>query len=112
MANHAMNTQSQPTPGGTWVPEWSLADKFRKARQSIDLDQRAFAEKLGVQSGTYQQWEAGRARPRHVVATAKRIEMLTGISATWILGLETAEPRPASPNGAVARPEGFEPPTF
>ena len=94
------------------IPEWTLADRLRKARQAIGLGQREFAAKLEVTAGAYQQWEASMSRPRNVVATAKRIEMLTGVSATWILGLEMTVPQPGAPAGAAARPEGFEPPTF
>ena len=112
MSNSAAAQQHLPRHTGPWVPEWSLADKLRKARQSIGLGQRDFAKELGVTDTAYQQWEAGRSRPRNVVATAKRIEMLTGVSATWILGLESTVPQPGAPAGAVARPEGFEPPTF
>ena len=112
MTNTAKQHKVTTDAVGPWVPEWSLADRLRKARQSFALPQREFAAKLGVTASAYQQWEGGFTRPRNVVAMAKRIEMLTGVSATWILGLETAEPRPVTPAGAIARPEGFEPPTF
>jgi len=112
MSNTAKQHQSGHESAGPWVPEWTLADKLRKARQSFDLPQREFAAKLGVTASAYQQWEGGYTRPRNVVAMAKRIEMLTGVSATWILGLESTVPQPGAPAGAVARPEGFEPPTF
>jgi transcriptional regulator with XRE-family HTH domain len=76
------------------------------------MQQREFAERLEVTAGTYAQWEASNSRPRNVVAMAKRIELLTGVAATWILGLEAERPQPVGPAGAMARPEGFEPPTF
>ena len=76
------------------------------------MQQREFADQLGVTASAYQQWEANNSRPRNVVSMAKRIEMLTGISATWLLGLDDERPQPTTPAGALARPEGFEPPTF
>jgi len=112
MVNAAKQHRTGQENAGPWVPEWSLADRLRKARQSFDVPQREFAEKLGVTASAYQQWEGGYTRPRNVVAMAKRIEMLTGVSATWILGLESTMPQPGAPAGAIARPEGFEPPTF
>ena len=61
------------------IPEWTLADHLRKARQTTGLNQREFAERLGVKYTAYAQWEADNNRPRDVVMVAKRVEMLTGI---------------------------------
>jgi DNA-binding XRE family transcriptional regulator len=72
----------------TVIPEWTLADRLRKSRQEVALDQRAFAEQLGVTSSAYAQWEAGRAIPRDVVAIAKRVQSRTGVDALWLLGLD------------------------
>jgi transcriptional regulator with XRE-family HTH domain len=72
----------------TVIPEWTLADKLRKARHEAHADQRSFAEQLGVTSSAYAQWEAGRATPRDVVAIAKAVEAATGVDALWVLGLE------------------------
>jgi len=85
----------------TVIPEWTLADKLRKARQQAGVDQRSFAEQLGVTSSAYAQWEAGRAIPRDVVTIVKRIEAATGVDALWLLGLDPS-----------VRPKGLEPPTF
>jgi len=86
------------------VPEWTLADRFRKVRSVADLDQRRFAERLGVKSSAYAQWEAGRARPRDLVAIARRVELITRVPAAWLLGLETANPRPDGPDGGQTLP--------
>ncbi len=84
---------------GSWVPEWTLADRFRKVRQSTGLGQREFAAHLEVTAGAYQQWEADNSRPRNVVAIAKRVELLTGVPAAWLLGVEPTNPRPDGPDG-------------
>ncbi len=79
------------------------------------MDQKAFAEKLGVTPGSYAGWEAARSKPRDVVSLAKRIEMLTGIPATWTLGIHEETPRPdGDPNegNPDVRLKGFEPLTF
>ena len=70
------------------IPEWTLADHLRKARQTTGLNQREFAERLGVKYTAYAQWEADNNRPRDVVLVAKRVEMLTGIPASWTLGVD------------------------
>ncbi|WP_456821125.1 helix-turn-helix domain-containing protein [Cellulomonas sp. URHB0016] len=72
----------------TVIPDWTLADKLRKARQRTGADQRTFAEQLGVTSSAYAQWEAGRATPRDLVTIAKRVEAATDVDARWLLGLE------------------------
>lgn len=81
------------------IPEWTFADRLRKARLSSELTQEEFAERLGAKSGAYAHWEAGRNTPRQVVTIAQRIEMLTGVSATWLLGLVDSAPGPTGPGG-------------
>ncbi|MCK6210571.1 helix-turn-helix domain-containing protein [Georgenia sp. EYE_87] len=85
-------TQGEVT---AYVPQWTFADKLRKARLSVGLAQIAFAEKLGVSAPAYAQWEAGRSNPRNVVQVARRVEAVTRVSAAWLLGLYEEGPRPA-----------------
>jgi len=101
-------SEAQDLPSGPWIPEWTLADRLRKARSAVGLGQRDFAERLDVSAGTYSQWEAGYARPRDVVAIARRIELLTRIPAAWILGVDALQPTP-TPGGAVWAPRGSNP---
>jgi transcriptional regulator with XRE-family HTH domain len=74
-----------------------LADRLRKARLVAGLTQEEFAEKLDVKPAAYSHWEAARNTPRKLVAVAQRIEMLTGIPATWMLGLSEPSPNPGGP---------------
>lgn len=94
---------------GYVIPEWTLADHLRKARQVAGMSQKEFAERLDVTPSSYAQWEAGNNKPRDVVAVAKRIEMLTRIPASWILGVHNGG---NGPGGGSARPERLELPTF
>jgi transcriptional regulator with XRE-family HTH domain len=101
--------------GGKLVPAWDFSDRIRKARSIAGMDQKTFAERLGVTAGSYAGWESGRNRPRDQVAIAKRIEMLTTIPAAWVLGLYEETPRPDGPgegSNDLVRPKGFEPLTF
>ena len=91
-----MRRMSQEAPGRV-IPDWSLADKLRKIRRDVvGVDQAEMAARLGWPKGAYQSWEAGKARPRELVALAKRIELLTGVPATWVLGLDDAAATPSA----------------
>ncbi|WP_181723249.1 helix-turn-helix domain-containing protein [Nocardia gipuzkoensis] len=101
--------------GVKMIPAWEFSDRLRKARQTTGLDQKAFAENLGVTPGSYAGWESGRSKPRDQVAVARRVELLTNIPATWVLGLYEETPRPEGPDEGqsdLVRPKGFEPLTF
>lgn len=90
---------SQAAPGPV-IPEWSLADRLRKIRRDVvRADQAQMAAMLGWPKNAYQNWEIGKARPREIVAVAKRIEALTGVPATWVLGLD--EPAAAAADAKV-----------
>lgn len=68
--------------------EWSFADRLRKVRREVaDATQEEFAAALDVPLKAYGAWEAGRNTPREIVAIAKRIELVTGVPATWMLGI-------------------------
>lgn len=107
-----MSTQTtNAAEPGAVIPWWTLGDRIRKARLTIDMDQRRFAEALSVPAGSLAAWETDRQRPRDLVAVAKRIELLTQIPAAWILGLDVASPRPVDPDGGTVRHQGLEPRT-
>ena len=69
------------------IPEWTLADRFRKARSLTGMDQRVFSAALSVAPATYAHWELGTNTPRNLVSVAKRVEVLTKIPAAWLLGV-------------------------
>lgn len=79
-------------------PAWSLGDRIRKARDLAAMNQHDFAVAIGVPDGSLANWETDRAKPRDIVAVAKRIEMLTRIPAGWVLGIETS-PDDGGPTG-------------
>jgi transcriptional regulator with XRE-family HTH domain len=54
------------------IPEWTLADRLRKARLASGLTQEEFADQLGAKPGAYTHWEAGRNTPRNLVARSPR----------------------------------------
>lgn len=69
--------------------DWSLGDRFAKARKHAKLDQQAVAAHLGVTHGAVAQWETNRTKPRDLLTVAERYEEITGVSRWWILGAPT-----------------------
>lgn len=89
------------------IPAWSLADRLRKIRRDVlgNLSQEEMAVRLDVPKPRYGAWENGHGRPRDMVAIAKRIEVISGVPATWVLGLDEFD-GPQDPSGG-ARPRGL-----
>jgi transcriptional regulator with XRE-family HTH domain len=82
-----------------FIPVWSLPDRLRKVRRELGLDQRSFAEKIGVSKDTYTSWETGRNSPKNLVAVARRVEQVSGVPAAWVLGVyETAGRETVTPS--------------
>jgi len=67
--------------GGT-VPSWTLTDRLRKARESAGLDQRAFAERIGVSRSSITNYETGHTHPRDSIL--KLWALGTGVPLEWI----------------------------
>lgn len=86
------------TEGGLVYPDWSFADRLRKARTTVGMTQEEFAAAIDVKEGTLAAWEADRAQPRSrdIVDVAKRIEAVTKIPTSWLLGIDDGPP-PTTP---------------
>jgi len=83
---------------GVWMPQWSLGDRLRRIRRDLNLSQDEMAKRIGVQKGRYSAWESDRNRPDDLVVTAKRIQVLSGVPAAWVLGVEDPQ-GPGGPDG-------------
>ena len=81
---------------GPRIPEWTIADRLRKAREHANLEQADLAGDLGVSRNTISNYERGKVDPRRAVLLAWA--MRTGVDVAWILSGE--EPRPEDPDGA------------
>lgn len=88
-----MSEMAEHGPGGL-IPEWTLGDRLRKVRRIGGLGQAEFAAELGTNQKTYASWETDKSAPRHahLITIAKRIELITGIPASWVLGVESTPP--------------------
>lgn len=87
----------QPVGG---IPEWTMGDRLRKAREELELGQREFAERIGVSKQTVTNAEKGHREVRKITLNAWAL--VTGVPLEW---LETGEVAPTPPGGSGADDE-------
>jgi len=90
------------------VPEWSVSDRLRKAREHAGYEQAALAEAIGVSKNTIGNYERGAVTPRRPVLLSWALA--TGVPLVWLVDGES--PRPQDEGSRDVRPKGLEPPTF
>jgi transcriptional regulator with XRE-family HTH domain len=103
-------TASTATPR---IPQWTLGDRLRKAREHAYMDQEELALRMGVSRGTVSNYELGRGTrpPKVVVLRAWAKEC--GVPYEWIVdGFRAPTARvttPANPGYSLtaALPERF-----
>lgn len=89
------------------IPEWTLADRLRKAREAAGYGSRDFAAVTSISRGTISAAENGHSVPTR--ANMRLWALATGVPFEW---LETGEaPRPGGDGGPVVHPLGLEPRT-
>lgn len=86
---------------GAWTPRLTFGDRVRLIRRELQLSQEQLASRLGVKKVTLGAWEVGRNEPSDLIATAKRIQLATGVPASWIVGLD--DPDGGGPGGLKAQ---------
>ena len=78
------------------VPDWTMADRLRKAREYAALEQGQLAQMIGASRTTIGNAERGANKPRRPLVIAWA--MATGVDLTW---LETGRaPAPDDPSPA------------
>ena len=93
---------------GGQVPNWTIADRVRKAREFAGLKQLELAESVGMARTSLARIEQGKSSPRRTTLIA--ISFATGVSLEWLENGETpAGPEPSG--GDVVRHQGIEPRT-
>lgn len=71
------------TDQGTQViPQWTLGDRLRKARQETGLTVREFADEIGVSAKTITDAEGDRRTSRKILLNA--YAMRTGVPREWL----------------------------
>ena len=73
--------------GAGIVPNWTVADRARKAREYADLTQGELADRLGMARTSLARVEQGKAEPRRT--TLIGISFATGVSLEWLENGET-----------------------
>lgn len=76
------------------IPQWTIADRLRKAREHVGLDQAEFAQAIGVSRATVSNNERGIVHPRKIVLNAWALR--TTVPIEW---LETGNAPTDNPDG-------------
>lgn len=78
---------------GDLVPEWTVGDRLRKARELLGLDQGPFALLIGVSRGTVSNYERGLTE-RYKPVVMNAWALATGVPVEW---LESGTPTYSGP---------------
>lgn len=69
------------------IPQWTLSDRLRKAREHAGYEQREFAAVTSMSRGTISAAENGHRTPSK--ANLKLWALATGVPFTWLVNGET-----------------------
>jgi transcriptional regulator with XRE-family HTH domain len=69
------------------IPQWTVPDKIRKAREHAGLSQQELADRLSVTRTSVINWERGHTRPLRLIL--RLLAQETGVDEQW-LGQEGA----------------------
>lgn len=88
-------TASTVTPA---IPQWTLGDRLRKAREHAGMEQGELAHRIGVSRGTVSNYELGRGQrpPKVVVLRAWAHEC--GVPYEWLVDGFRPTPGMSSPS--------------
>lgn len=89
-----------PRPRST-KPRTPFAARLIQSREAYgtrtgrpDLDQKEFAEIVGIEAETYRRYERGETEPK--LSTLVKIKRITGVPLDWLItGIEEKSARPA-----------------
>jgi transcriptional regulator with XRE-family HTH domain len=78
------------TTQDTRIPEWTMGEKFRKARREAGIGIDEMAKQLGVSKQAVSHWEMDRTKPKELLAVVRRWAQITGVDEAWLFGLVTS----------------------
>lgn len=90
------------------IPQWTLADRLRKAREQSGLEQQEFGELIGLSRATVSNYERGITVPRRPMLLAWALG--TGVPLQWLT--DGTEPEPGNGGDPDVPSAGFEPATY
>lgn len=73
---------NRPQPVYDVIPEFSVGDRLRKARETLGLDQTEFAKEIGISRATISRYERGDFEPPR--SALLLWQMRTGVPSEWI----------------------------
>jgi transcriptional regulator with XRE-family HTH domain len=91
-------------PLSVTIPEWTITDRLKKAREHAGFTQVEMARELGIGRSTLAAYESGKnAIPRKIVLAWA---ICTGVPREWLLGRQHAELTPIGVglSGSTIRP--------
>jgi transcriptional regulator with XRE-family HTH domain len=100
------------------IPQFTMGDRLRKARELAGVESGDFADEIGVSRNTITNYERDKVRPRKIVLNAWALR--TGVPLQWLLtGTAPASPPEGDAAEAVdtscarrdsnPQPSGLEP---
>lgn len=75
------------------IPEFTIHDRFRKAREHAGLSRENLAEEIDVSVRTIARYENGEVTPRRLVA--KVWALRCGVDLDWLWAARGSNPEPA-----------------
>jgi transcriptional regulator with XRE-family HTH domain len=67
------------------VPEWTLGDRMKKAREHAGLSQAELADKIGVSMSSVSRYEIDKTLPGRPVLLSWAL--CTGVDLDWLMGV-------------------------
>jgi transcriptional regulator with XRE-family HTH domain len=86
------------TTTGVVIPEFTVGDRLRKARELTGLDQQRFADEIGISRQSVSNYELGNTKVRKIVLIAW--QMRTGVPVEWLEHGRLTQP-PVQPSRLV-----------
>lgn len=93
------------------IPQWTLADRLRKARELTGLDQLQFATEIGISRNTVGGYEKGRTKKQPPLIVLRAWSLRTGVPLQWLQTGMPPEPDGDGDGGVTVRHQGLEPRT-
>ena len=106
-----MSTSVQTLANTGFIPQWTIGDRLRKAREMTGLTQVQFAERVGLSRATVNNSELNKSQPRKSVVLLWAME--TGVDRDWLMtgSANNETPDPDGPGGELLRLDSNQQPS-